>query len=40
MEDNKDLEIQYIIDSIDKQNKIETITPYYKLNANEKIILI
>jgi hypothetical protein len=38
--DNKDLEVQCIIDSIPKQSKIVNKTPYYKLNANDKVILI
>jgi alpha-N-acetylglucosamine transferase len=37
---NKDLEVQYIIDSINKQNQIESITPNYKLNFNDKVRLI
>jgi hypothetical protein len=36
MQDKKDLEVQYIIESINKQNKIETTTPNYKLNINDK----
>jgi uncharacterized protein YlxW (UPF0749 family) len=36
MHDNKDLEVQYIIDSINKQNKIEASTPDYKLTVDDK----
>jgi hypothetical protein len=37
---NKYLEVQYIIESINKQIKIETITPNYKLNVNDKVRLM
>jgi hypothetical protein len=40
MLDNKDLEVQCIMDSIPKQSKIVNKTPDYKLNANDKVILI
>jgi hypothetical protein len=39
MQNNKDLEVQYIIESINKQNKIET-EPEYKLSINDKGRLI
>jgi hypothetical protein len=31
MQDNMNLEVQYIVDSINKQNKIEIATPEYKI---------
>jgi hypothetical protein len=34
--DNKDLEMQKIIDSLIKQSKIENTTPGNKLNADDK----
>jgi hypothetical protein len=40
MQENKDLEVEYIVDSINKQNKIESITRNYKLIINDKIRLI
>jgi hypothetical protein len=40
MEDSKDLEVQFMIESTNKQNKIETTTPNYKLNVNNKVKLI
>jgi hypothetical protein len=40
MQSNKNLEVQYIIESLNKQNKIETSTPNGKLNVNDKARLI
>jgi hypothetical protein len=40
MQDNKDLKVQVIVELINKQNKIETISPNYKLNIKNKIRLI
>jgi hypothetical protein len=40
MQGNKCLEVQYVIDSIIQQNKIEIPTSNYKLNANDKVRLI
>jgi hypothetical protein len=40
MQGNKDIEVQYIVESINKQKKIETITPDYKLNIKNKGRLI
>jgi alpha-N-acetylglucosamine transferase len=37
---NKDLKVQYIIDSINKQNIIESTAPDCKLNFNDKVRLI
>jgi hypothetical protein len=39
MQNNKDLEVQYIIESINEQNKIET-QPGYKISINDKVRLI
>jgi hypothetical protein len=36
MQNNKDLEVYYIIENINKQNKIE-IHPGYKLSINDKV---
>jgi hypothetical protein len=36
MQGNKDLEVQYINESINKQNKMEITTPNYKLMINEE----
>jgi hypothetical protein len=36
----KDLELRYIIDSINKQNKTESITLNYKLTVYDKVGLI
>jgi hypothetical protein len=40
MEDSKDLEVQFIIELTNEQNKIETTTPNYILNVNDKVRLI
>jgi hypothetical protein len=40
MQDNKELELQYIVDSINKLNKNESIAPDSKLKINEKVRLI
>jgi hypothetical protein len=40
MQGNKGLEVQCIVDSINKQNKIETTTLNYELAVNEKLRLI
>jgi hypothetical protein len=40
MQDDQDLEVQYIIDSINKQNKIESRIHNYKLNVNDKVRLV
>jgi hypothetical protein len=37
MQSNKDLEVDYIINSINKQNKREDKTLEFKLNANDKV---
>jgi hypothetical protein len=40
MQNNKNLEGQYIFDSIQRQIKIENIAPSYKLNINDKVRFI
>jgi hypothetical protein len=40
MEGSKDMEVQFIVESTNKQNKIETTTPNYILNVNDKVGLI
>jgi hypothetical protein len=39
MRNNKNLEVEYIIESISKQDSIEH-SPAYKLNINNKVRLI
>jgi hypothetical protein len=39
MQNNKNLEVEYIIESISKQDFIEN-SPAYKLNINDKVGLI
>jgi hypothetical protein len=39
MQNNKDFEVQYIIENINKQNKIEK-QPGYKISINDKVRLI
>jgi hypothetical protein len=36
MQDNKDLEVQHIVDSINKPNNVDNIRPDYKLTVNDK----
>jgi sulfur relay (sulfurtransferase) complex TusBCD TusD component (DsrE family) len=40
IEDHQDLKVHYIVDSINKHNKLETSTNDYKLIANDKLGLI
>jgi CRISPR/Cas system-associated protein Cas5 (RAMP superfamily) len=40
VQDNKRFEVQYIVDSINKQNKIENTTHDYKLHINDQVTLI
>jgi hypothetical protein len=40
MQYNKDRKVQYIIDSMNKQNIIENIASDYKLNFNDKVRLM
>jgi hypothetical protein len=40
MQNNKNLEVEYIIELISKQDYIENLTPGYKLNLNDKVRLI
>jgi hypothetical protein len=40
VQDNKRFVVQYIVDSINKQNKIENTTHDYKLHANDQVTLI
>jgi hypothetical protein len=37
IQDNKDLDVLYIVDLIHKQNKIERIAPVNKLNVEDKV---
>jgi hypothetical protein len=40
MQNNKNLKVEYIIESISKQDSIEHSTPGYQLNINDKVRLI
>jgi hypothetical protein len=40
MQNNKNREVEYLIESINKQDSIEHSTPSYQLNINDKVRLI
>jgi hypothetical protein len=40
MQNNKNLEVEYRIESISKQDYIENLTPGYKLYINDKVRVI